>query len=162
MSLIGVGVRDFVPGLFALPENPVMRGQGVGSLRDFVNGSFAVPENPVMRGVGNLVPSAPMYPIPQNSVISAWRGAGMSGLGCGGSSSDCGCGCGGGSQGRGMGDVCVGPVCWSGITTAFTDLSTAATSMSLTPLTSTDFMYLGGTALAAWVLLGMFGKKGRR
>jgi hypothetical protein len=160
MSLIGVGLRDFVPGAFAVPENPVMRG--MAGLMDFVPGAFAVPENPVMRGqgVGNLVPSAPMYPIPANSVITAWKGAGMAGLGCGSSKDDCGCGCGGHKSG--MGDTCVGPVCWSGVTTAFTDLSTAVTSMSLTPLTSTDFMYLGGTAVAAWLLLGMFGKKGRR
>ena len=46
---IGLGyLGDFVPGKFALPQNPVldaMRGVGLG---DFVPGRFVVPQNPVL------------------------------------------------------------------------------------------------------------------
>lgn len=45
---IGMGyLGDFVPGKFAVPQNPVrdaMRGFGLG---DFVPGRFVVPQNPV-------------------------------------------------------------------------------------------------------------------
>jgi hypothetical protein len=154
MSLIGL--RDFVGGQFAVPENPVMRGQGVGSLRDFVGGSFVVPENPVMRGVGNFVPSGPMWPIPANSVITAWKGAGMAGLGCGSSKSDCGCGCGGHSSGMGTFD----PI--GAFTTAIADAGTALSTMSLAPITGTDWMVLGGSAAVIYLIADSLSKGGRR
>ena len=69
------GIGDFVPGWFAVPQNPVvMKKTGMG---DFVPGYFAVPQTPVGA-----------------------KRPGMSGLGCG---SDCGCGpC---RSGNGMGQV---------------------------------------------------------
>lgn len=149
-----IGLADFVAGQFAVPENPVVRGMG-----DFVGGQFAVPENPVIRGlgrVGNFVPSAPMWPVPQNSVISAWRGAGMSGLGCGGAKKDdCGCGCSGGS---GMGQVTLSTFV-TPFTTAFTDIGAAFNQGSIAPLTTTDWLVIGGTVVAAYYL---FAKSGHR
>jgi hypothetical protein len=148
-----IGLADFVAGQFALPENPVMRGMG-----DFVNGQFAVPENPVLRGlgrVGNFVPSAPMWPIPQNSVITAWRGAGMSGLGCGGAKDDCGCGC---SGGKGMGQVTL-TTFTAPFTTAFTDIGAAFAAGSVSPLTTEDWMVILGSAAAFYYL---FAKGGHR
>ena len=139
---------DFVGGAFALPENPVLRGMG-----DFVDGKFALPENVVMRGqmgvgMGSLLPSAPMYPIPQNSVITAWREAGMSGVGCG-------CGCNGADDGCGKG---MGQVTFSSITapftTAFTDLSTAISTQSIAPLTTEDMIILALTGYAAYAVFG--------
>lgn len=104
-------LADFVNGKFAVPQNPVSDARGMG---DFVNGRFAVPQNPVSdanrtavaqlapldHALGELTPSGPMYPIPMNSVLAAFRSQGMAGIGCG-----CGCGgsCGGCSQG--MGDI---------------------------------------------------------
>jgi hypothetical protein len=146
-----INLGDFVAAQYAVPENPIVRG--MGDLRDFVGAQFAVPENPIMRGVGNLVPTAPMYPIQPNSVIGAWRAAGMSGVGCGASHDDCGCGCSGG----GMGQVTLASFA-APFTTAFTDIGTAFSTGSLTPLTMTDWLVLGGSAFA---LFYMFGKKGR-
>jgi hypothetical protein len=144
MSL--VGLADFVGGKFALPENPVMRGN-LSGLADFVGGKFAVPENTVLRGslgnVGNFVPSAPMWPIPQNSVIQDWTAAGMSG---------CGCGC-----DQGMGQLSLSSIT-APFTTAFADLSTAVSTGSFSSLTTTDYLVLGGSAFALFLL---FGKKGR-
>jgi hypothetical protein len=67
---------------------------GMGNLADFIPGSFALPQNPVrdaMRGVGlgDFVPGR--FVVPQNPVLDASKYAGMSGCGCG-----CGGGCGGG------------------------------------------------------------------
>lgn len=142
-------IGDFVGGAFAVPENPVLRGMG-----DFVGGKFALPENVVMRGqlgvgMGNLTPSAPMYPIPQNSVITAWREAGMSGVG------DCGCGCNGADDGcgKGMGQVTFASLT-APFTTAFTDLSTAISTQSISVLTMEDWLILAGTAYAAYAVFG--------
>ena len=145
MSLIGM--NDFVAARFAVPENPIMRGAGVGSLRDFVAGKYVVPENPVMRGagVGNLVPSAPLYPIPQNSVLTAWNNAGLSG--CGG-----GCGC-DSCGGHGMGQTTLSTFT-APFTQAWTDLTAAfATGGSFSSLTQEDWLVIGGTGLALWYLL---------
>lgn len=121
------GIGDFVPGMFVVPENPVMRGSkpGVG---DFVAGKFAVPQNPVAdanqmavgrlasvnAGMGDITPTAPMYPISLNSVLAAYRSQGLAGLGCGGGSD---CSCGGSCGGCGMGNVS------SDLTTLTTDIS---------------------------------------
>jgi hypothetical protein len=123
-------LADFVGGSFVVPENPVMRGQGVG---DFVAGRFVVPQTPVgmsgRRGVGDFAPgafsvpqtpvgmgylldNAPLYAITPNSVIADYNAngiqyaGGLTGLGCGGGcSSSCGkCGMSGrrGMSGTGM------------------------------------------------------------
>lgn len=148
-----INLGDFVNGEFAVPENTVMRGLG-----DFVNAAFAVPENTIMRGlghVGNFVPSAPMYPVPQNSVLADWRAAGMSGLGCGGSSSSGGCGCG---CDKGMGQLSIATFT-APFTTAFTDIGAAFAQGSFAPLTSTDWLVIGGSAAAFFWL---FNKSGHR
>ena len=120
-----IGLNEFVPGAFALPEQPVpigVSGRGWGDLTpgrfavpqtpvgggfgDLVIGAFAVPQNPVLDGLGDMVPTAPMYPIIPNTVTAhadelAYSG-GLTGFGsCGG-----GCGCDKcGMSGRGMGDI---------------------------------------------------------
>jgi hypothetical protein len=113
------GTGDFVWARYVVPQNPVSDAQqrltpmcasGCGSKKrgtgDFVPGLFAVPQDPVSdanrqaaRALGTLVPSAPMYPIPENSVLAAFQAQGLAGLGCGcqgDNCSSCGCGCGGG------------------------------------------------------------------
>ena len=153
MSLIGMNaLRDFVPGSYPVPQNPVLAGQGMG---DFVAGSFPVPQVPVITspgGMSSLVPSSPTgMIIPNNSVMSAWNGAGMSGCGGGG------CGCGGGCGG-GMGQLSLTSIT-APFTNAFTDVQTAISTGSIAPITGEDWLVLGGTAAALWF---MFGKKGRR
>jgi hypothetical protein len=50
MGAVHRGVGDFVPGKFALPQNPVLvRRNGMG---DFMRAAFAVPQSPV--GMGHL------------------------------------------------------------------------------------------------------------
>ena len=73
-------VGDFVPGWFALPQNPVC---GMG---DFVSGTFTLPQNPIRDAMGMGFVSA-SFALPENVV----------GMG------DCGCGCGGSCNG--MGDI---------------------------------------------------------
>ena len=146
MSLIGMNaLRDFVPGSYPVPQNPVLAGQGMG---DFVAGSFPVPQVPVITspgGMSSLVPSSPTgMIIPNNSVMSAWNGAGMSG---------CGGGCGGG-----MGQLSLTSIT-APFTNAFTDVQTAISTGSIASITGEDWLVLGGTAAALWML---FGKKGRR
>lgn len=58
------GMGDFVPGLFALPQNPVVY-YGEKGMGDFVPGLFVVPQNPVRDAEG------------------------MSGCGCGGGCGPC-------------------------------------------------------------------------
>jgi hypothetical protein len=145
-----INLGDFVHAQYALPENPIMRGLG-----DFVGARFAVPENPVIRGMGNLVPTAPMYPIIPNSVIGAWRGAGMSGLGCGGKKDDdCGCGCSGGGMGQVSLSTFTAP-----FTTAFTDIGAAFQAGSFSSITMQDWLVIGGSALA---FVYLFNKGGHR
>jgi hypothetical protein len=149
MSLMSL--RDFVPGSFPVPQTPVVLS-GMGSLRDFVPGSFPVPQTPVvLSGMSSLVPSSPTgLTIQGNSVLSAWQGAGMSGvrgMGCGGKRDDCGCGCGGG-----MGQLSLTSIS-APFTTAFADLQAAISAGSITPLTMTDWAVIGGTVWAAWFLL---------
>jgi hypothetical protein len=141
-----INLGDFVAAQYALPENPITRGMG-----DFVSAQFAEPENPILRGMGNLVPTAPMYPIQPNSVIGAWRAAGMSG--CGASHDDCGCGCSGGGMGQVSLSTFTAP-----FTTAFTDLSTAVSTGSFAAMTMEDWLVIGGSALGLFMLFG--GKKG--
>jgi hypothetical protein len=147
-----INLGDFVAAQYAEPENPIVRG--MGDLRDFVGAQFAEPENPIVRGMGNLVPTAPMYPIQPNSVIGAWRAAGMSGVGCGASHDDCGCGCSGGGMGQVSLSTFTAP-----FTTAFADIGAAFTAGSFTSITTEDWLVIGGTALA---LFYMFNKGGHR
>ena len=114
------GLRDFVPAKFTLPPQPA----GIGRLADFVPARFTLPPQPA--GIGDMVSTASMYPIPQNSVLMAaqsspaasWPTEGISGLGHIGHD-DCGCGCGGACSG-GM----------SGLGQAMTDLSTSFTNLT--------------------------------
>jgi len=153
MSLVGMNaLRDFVAGSFPVPQVPV----GLNGLRDFVAGSYPVPQVPVVTtaGMNSLVPSAPTgMTIPDNSVMSAWHGAGMSGVG------DCGCGCkGSGGCGSGMGQLSLSTFT-APFTTAFTDIGAAFSQGSISPLTMQDWLVIGGSAAAFWYL---FAKKGRR
>ena len=95
------GLADFVAANFAVPQNPVITG--MSGLADFVGAKLAVPGYYGDSGLGDLVDTAPMYPLQDNSVLEAARALGMAGLAAG---SDCGCGCGGhGGCGGGMGDI---------------------------------------------------------
>lgn len=126
---------------------------GVGSLRDFVGGSFVVPENTVMRGqgVGSLRDFVGgSFAVPENTVMR-----GMGGLGCGSSKDDCGCGC-SGRSGMGAFD----PV--GAFTTAIADAGTAISTMSLAPITGTDWMVLGGSAVVVYLIADSMSKGGRR
>ncbi len=104
----GIGYRgfgDLTPGSFAVPQTPVGLA-GRRGMADFVIGAFAVPQNPVVPGIGDglgdMVPTAPMYPITPNTVIANESdiayAQGLTGFGggCGG-----GCGC----SKCGMGDI---------------------------------------------------------
>jgi hypothetical protein len=111
------GTGDFVAGKFAVPQTPV----GMGALADFVAGKFAVPQCPV--GMGVLVPTNVMYDFPENSVLASAEAAGLAGLGCGCGQKigedDCG-GCGGQCKScsgmKGLGTLSTD---WSTITTDF-------------------------------------------
>ena len=96
------GMADFVPAKFAVPQNPILAG--MSGLADFVPGKFAVPGYFGDSGLGDLVDTAPMYPLQPNSVIQEYQSLGLAGLAAG---ADCGCGCGGhgGGCGGGMGDI---------------------------------------------------------
>lgn len=90
------GLAEFVAANFALPQQPA----GLGRLADFVGAKFAVPGYFGDSGLGDLVDTAPMYPLHDNSVLEEARNLGMAGLAAG---SDCGCGCNGhGGCGGGM------------------------------------------------------------
>jgi hypothetical protein len=144
-------LRDFVPGSWPVPQTPV----SLNGLRDFVAGKYPVPQVPVVTtaGMNSLVPSSPTgMVIPNNSVMAAWNGAGMSGLGCGDS---CGCG---GKCGGGMGQLSLTSIT-APFTTAFTDVQTAISTGSISSITGEDWLVIGGSAAALWLL---FGKKGRR
>ena len=67
------GVGAYVPGRFALPQNPLWDGMG-----DYVPGRFSIPQNPVGR------PSLPMAPALTQADING------KGCGCGGSCDSCG------------------------------------------------------------------------
>jgi hypothetical protein len=124
-----MGLREFVPAAYTVPQMPIVGTDwppvGVSGLADFVAANFAVPQNPILdaksgmgdfvgakfalpgywgdSGLGDLVDTAPMYPLQQNSVLQAAQQLGMAGLAAG---SDCGCGCSGhGGCGGGMGDI---------------------------------------------------------
>jgi hypothetical protein len=71
------GLRDFVPGNFPEPYNPIWQAS-LGNLRDFVSAEFPEPYNPI-------------YPDTHT---------GIRGIGCGGS-------CGGTCSGCGMGAIAV-------------------------------------------------------
>lgn len=97
-----VGMGDLTPGAFAVPQTPVGLS-GRRGMADFVVGAFAVPQNPLLDGLGDMVPTAPMYPITPNTVIAgedaiSYAG-GLTGFGCSGSGGGCGC------SKCGMGDV---------------------------------------------------------
>ena len=140
-------LRDFVPAK-VVPGQLLVTGMG-----DLVNGKV-VPGYLLTSGMSSLVPSSPTgLTIQPNSVMSAWNGAGMSGIGCGGD-----CGCGGSCGGHGMGQLSLSSIT-APFETAFTDIQTAISTGSLTPLTTQDYLVIGGTAVGLWLL---FGKKGRR
>jgi hypothetical protein len=83
-----------------LPEDVV----GVSGLAEFIDAQFAVPENPILRGIGDLAPSASLYPLQPNSVLRHYGLAGCGGARkspCGEKKDSCGCGCSGG----GLGDI---------------------------------------------------------
>lgn len=156
------GLKDFVPAKFTLPPQPA----GIGRIADFVPARFSLPPQPA--GVGDLVSTIPMYPIPQNSVISTASGVPMSGwetMGLSGLKGDCGCGCGGGGGcGSGMGQVTtdLGNVFtnitssnWSGAWTSFM-------SVMQDPLIGTvpTWMVAGGGVLA-WALFFSGGSHSR-
>lgn len=115
----GRGLRDFVPGRFAVPQNPIVPGLSAfvpgrfvlpqvpvvtmqrNSLGEFVPAQYTLPQNPITDaiGIGDLTPTAPLYPIPENSVLQGAQDMGLAGLGCGcGCGGNCG-GCGGGMSG---------------------------------------------------------------
>jgi hypothetical protein len=78
----GSSLRDFVPGNFPEPHNPIWQGRGpadadLPSLADFVDANFPEPHNPIWQAPGS-----------------------MGSIGCGGS-------CGGGCADCGMGALSV-------------------------------------------------------
>jgi len=136
------GLRAFVPASWTIPENPFL-GPGMAGLADFVNARFTLPPQPSGIGqlhafvpaqftlppqpagvgrTGDFVGTAEMYPLMQNSVLTAAASSpasswmteginvpgvtyGMSGVGH--VHGDCGCGgrcggCGGGMSGLGQ------------------------------------------------------------
>jgi hypothetical protein len=84
-GLAAFGMGDLVPGMFVIPQNPIVPIRRTVGMGDFVRGKFIVPQNPIMAVIGR----------PQG---------GLSDLG------DCGCGCSGGGgcrdkAGSGMGYI---------------------------------------------------------
>lgn len=140
MSLMSL--RDFVPAK-VVPGALLVTGMG-----DFL-GAQVAPGFLLTPGLNSLVPSSPTgLAIQPNSVIGAWNGAGMSGLGCGGSKKDdCGCGCGGG-----MGQISLTSIS-APFTTAFADVQAAISGGTLSPITMTDWAVIAGSAWGFWYLL---------
>jgi hypothetical protein len=152
--LLGMNsLRDFVPAK-VVPGSLLTTGMsGRRGVADFVNGQV-VPGYLLSTGMSALTPSAPTgMTIPNNSVITQWNAAGMSGC-------DDGCGCGGkcGGCGSGMGQLSLTSIT-APFTQAWTDIQAAISAGSISPLTGEDWLVIAGTAAAAW---WMFGKKGRR
>jgi len=100
MRLHRANLGDFVPGRFALPQNPVSATRGMG---DLVPGAFALPQNPVVmrkNGMGEFVPA--FWQVPSEFVPAAWNIPPVPvEVGLGG----CGCGCGGSCGGPGLGQI---------------------------------------------------------
>jgi hypothetical protein len=91
------GLGEFVSANYTLPQNPILDAMSGGTgLSEFVFANFTLPQNPILdAGVGDMVDTAPMYPIPINSVMQEVESGGLG---------DCGCGCGGdGGCGGGLG-----------------------------------------------------------
>jgi hypothetical protein len=154
--LLGMNsLRDFVPAK-VVPGWLLTTGMsGRRGVADFVNGQV-VPGYLLSTGMSALTPSSPTgMTIPNNSVMTAWQGAGMSGC-------DDGCGCGGkcgggGGCGSGMGQLSLSSIT-APFSQAWTDIQAAISAGSITPLTGEDWLVIAGTAAAAWWLM----KKGRR
>lgn len=186
------GLRAFVPATWTIPENPFTPGMaglsdfvrakftlppqpsGIGQLHAFVPACFTLPPQPAL---GDLVSTASMYPIPQNSVLQAamasnpatWGSEGinvtgisygMSGVG------DCGCGCGGkcggGMRGLGQAATDFGNIFSNASTGNWSGAWTSFTTFMGDPLIGTVpvWMIAGGAALA-WALFFSGGEHSR-
>lgn len=126
------GLGDLLPGWFVVPQNPI---------RDAHEGYTS--EVKYVPHMGDLLPG--MFVVPQNPLIAALKGGsgGVSGLGCGSTCANDRVALSGALVG--MGDI---------------DLSSIGSSISstLSGISTTTWMYIGGGALLLMLLMSRPGK----